>query len=484
MTDRRRRAGRGRIASQWDDVRRTVGALAERLDETVAVARETAIRLAVGPTTVDALEDAFEGLQYEVTDLRRRLDGRNVAAAPGPGVDAALADLDARIARLARVAKAASESAGDRLEEHEAAIAALDGNAEAFENKIAGTIALLESEATAASRAAETLASEIQIELDAVKKRVDGVENAQSSAGRVLSELSGRLEAIERDRQAIAADAARAEIVWAEERAALVARLDSLAAAMTGPPDAQLDAGALVEELAARLERIEHERESAAGVAALVDTWSAELSALEARVDERLSTLAATDTSVVDTRDDAALEELAARVDTLERGRDEAGAELRRTAEVWAAERVALHERVAELAASVVTGPVGMDGVQMGGRELDQLRIGLEGLRMRLAYHERTVAELAGSGDLATRVEEMNDRLDKLQAALLAAPGIGGDEHGAASAQVLGLLDRVERAERTVRDDRDTLLERFERIASRIDWRLQRLESGELSREA
>jgi chromosome segregation ATPase len=325
MTERRRRAGRGRIPTEWGDVGRTLGALADRVDESLAVAREMATRLAVGPTTVDALEDAFEGLQYEVADLRRRLDRRGGTGAPGPGVDAALADLDARVARLARAVNDTSEATSDRLEEQDAAIAAVDGNAEAFERKIARSLARLESEAQAASHAAEALSSEVRAELDQVKSRVDTVEQEQSAAGRVLTELSDRLEAIERDRQAIAADAARAEIVWAEERAALVARFDALAVAMSGPADMQVDAGALVEELAARLERIERERESAAGVAALVDTWTAELSALESRVEERLSSLMTTATGT-DTPhvpvDDAALEELTARVGTLERGRD------------------------------------------------------------------------------------------------------------------------------------------------------------------
>ena len=39
-------------------------------------------------------------------------------------------------------------------------------------------------------------------------------------------------------------------------------------------------------------------------------------------------------------------------------------------------------------------------------------------------------------------------------------------------------MQRIEDAERTRSETRDMMLERMEKVASRMDWRLQRLESA------
>ena len=106
-----------------------------------------------------------------------------------------------------------------------------------------------------------------------------------------LHTLAERLEALERDRLEVASDATYAESAWAQERIALEARLDAIAAAITVERPQAPEVAQLVDELAGRLARIEGERETVADLAALAETWTAELAALEARVDEGLSTL-------------------------------------------------------------------------------------------------------------------------------------------------------------------------------------------------
>jgi hypothetical protein len=82
-------------------------------------------------------------------------------------------------------------------------------------------------------------------------------------------------------------------------------------------------------------------------------------------------------------------------------------------------------------------------------RAFDQLRIAVEGLRMRLAYHEKTVAELAGGRDVDGRIDEMHQ-----------------------------LLRGLESAEEKARSGRASVLEQFERIAARMDHRLHQLETA------
>jgi hypothetical protein len=68
---------------------------------------------------------------------------------------------------------------------------------------------------------------------------------------------------------------------------------------------------------------------------------------------------------------------------------------------------------------------------------------------MRLAYHEKEVAEIAGGRGVDQRIDEMHH-----------------------------LLRRLENAEESVREERDTVLEQLERVASRMDHRLHQLETS------
>lgn len=148
------------------------------------------------------------------------------------------------------------------------------------------------------------------------------------------------------------------------------------------------------------------------------------------------------------------LQALAERLQQVERDRDAMAAQLLRGAESWATERAALQERVGELAARIVTGPVpdAPAGGERDGwptpRAFDQLRIAVEGLRMRLAYHEKEVAEIVGGRSVDERIDEMHH-----------------------------LMRRLENAEESVREERDTVLDQLERVASRMDYRLQQLEA-------
>ena len=251
---------------------------------------------------------------------------------------------------------------------------------------------------------------------------------------------------------------------------------------------------------------MEGERETVADLAALAETWTSELAALEARVDESLSTLEgqgaaaevqADGESTYDAGLAESLDELTLRIERIERDRDAVTDELARTATSWAAERASLQERVSELAARIVTGPMPIGSTEDHGdafaqspQELDRLRIGVEGLRMRLAYHEKTVADLAGSRGVVQRLDELTARLDQLAAIVAAghaqhrhprlehraaAPGPADPRAGD------GRADEPPRRGRALRHEtREKMLDQMEKIASRMDWRLQRLEAAGL----
>jgi hypothetical protein len=157
--------------------------------------------------------------------------------------------------------------------------------------------------------------------------------------------------------------------------------------------------------------------------------------------------------ALLETRSHTSPTDVDLRLADLERDRATVHEQLQRTAEIWKSERVALQERVAELAARIVTGPMpeqleGEASVWPTARAFDQLRIAVEGLRMRVGYHEKTVAELAEERNVDDRIDEMHR-----------------------------LLRRLESARSGVQEEPESALDRIERVALRMDERLQQLEA-------
>ncbi len=298
--------------------------------------------------------------------------------------------------------------------------------------------------------ALETRLDEVHRRIDAVTRElragVASLERQQSALpapyGQQLAlTLGKRLEQVE---GAVAVASALVERTGAEVRDELA----DVAAA------GEIRRRALAEELAElarRLESLEAGQE-AGTLARLAAGWRAELRALDVRLGDELAALRAEmqKRSHLDPKADLALRELIARIEVVEGDRDAITAQLVRGAETWAAERVALQERVAELAARIVTGPIPerSDGGEVTAwptaRAFDQLRINVEGLRMRLAYHEKAVAELA-------EARNVDDRIDDMQR----------------------LLGRLENAGRKVRGESDSVVDQLESIAARMDSSLQ-----------
>ena len=52
------------------------------------------------------------------------------------------------------------------------------------------------------------------------------------------------------------------------------------------------------------------------------------------------------------------------------------------------------------------------------------------------------------------------------------------------NSELHGLTQRLEEAEQSAKADRDKVLTQLERLASSIDWRFRRLESGEADEAA
>ena len=477
----------------------TVQALDERVGTLAGIVSKTEGRRGGHESEIGALEGRLDEVGTRIDDvaLQLRLEIEAIAATPADGsppadVELRFAAFGEQLARLGTVVEDASGAAEQVRTELRVEIAAL---AEAVQRERID-LDLATSEWEARRTALEERMDELAVFATATTKR--GVDEM----GQALNVFSRRLEELEQDRKAVETDATNAEKAWEREHKELEARLDALATSVaegrSQAPGAS-EVAALIDEFAGRLARMEGERETVAELAAQAETWTAELATLEARIDEGLSTLEEHDVGdpaesegdhvAVDGALSESLAELTQRIEHVERDGDSVRAELMRTANSWADERASLQERVSELAARIVTGPMPASTGAIGEpsedttKELDRLRIGMEGMRMRLAYHEKTVSELSGSRTVMQRINELSARVEQLAAAI--ATGVPTPAGAAAGPliqtlgdEASGLMSQIEESERLRTEMRDKMLDRMEKIASQMDWRIQRLETG------
>ena len=262
-----------------------------------------------------------------------------------------------------------------------------------------------------------------------------------------LQELATRIEAMEHGQHAVDREVSRIGSAWADEREALKRELESVAAsvaqAATGERAVPDEISAeLLSQLAAKLEELEHEGTAAAAEISRVEsTWASELGSLEARLQE-IAGATATSTHGPDPHTDERFEELVHRLELLERGAGSSSGE--------------------------ATSDPG---------ELRDIRVLVNGLRMRLASNEKELAALSGSGDVVPRLDDLTVRLSLLErtaAATPQSPPVPGD--GRFRVELRGLELRMQELELSARENRDAVLTQFERLASRLQWRLQQLE--------
>ena len=96
---------------------------------------------------------------------------------------------------------------------------------------------------------------------------------------------------------------------------------------------------------------------------------------------------------------------------------------------------------------------------------------------------EHTVSELSGSRSVMKRIDELSSRLEQLAVAVAAGAPVRAGATPTPLPQdfgvdTSGILDRLDEAERVRTEMRDRMLDQMERIASQVDWRIQRLETG------
>lgn len=298
--------------------------------------------------------------------------------------------------------------------------------------------------------------------LEALDDRVTGLAERLEATGRRLAELERSLLAADERMEALAGAAETLPLLQTEA-AALEARVESLALAVEeAPASAELDELRTI--LAGLSERQARSEDGAAQLEQRVHALADEsaLEALRGAVAEVAGRPAG----------DPAL---AGRLDAL-------GHEVGLLAARPAGDPE-LEVRVTELAAR-------LEGVPPAGArpaapvpdsiepELERILMAIERLGLHIGEHDRALAELMRGRGSTRRLDELSARLDDLAAGLVAAPGPDGTAAGLPSLDAAALRRRVEQMEAALAAEREALLTRIERVASSLEWRLQRLEGA------
>ena len=408
---------------------------------------------------------AHEGFGPALGELAERLDA---TASEHATVAADVARISDALESEHRALRGELEALAGALTEASAA-----DDSERMLGELAARVGSLEGSHVAASADVARVATALQAEHRALQAELEGLTGtlATATAGGMLEELAGRVDSLESDHAAASAEITRFSGLEAEHQA-LRAKLEALASTVAGAsaPTAE-GAGEELTELTARLESVERGGAAIASeVARTAAFWAAELEAIESKVDE----VAAGNKDAAPGKDagtSGVLAELAGRLAAVEGDRMAVSALEQR-----------LEEVAAHLAAvvSVTQDSPAAAAPASAGDELAELRVAVDGLRMRLASSEQELATLVGTRDLAARIEEVSRRLETVERApiALAAPDGGplpGD--GRFRLEIRAVELRMEHAEAAARENREAVLVQLERLAARIEWRFQRLEA-------
>ncbi len=488
-----RPAGDPALPGRLDELAGRVASLAERdtVDRTAAAVAELTTRVDRIAEALAAQPQPDLELPSRIADLAARLDAADPSAAleelrsavrslqERAGAEAALATrVDDLAARLEGISHLASTDDADGLAELAGNLGALTARVEALAERDAldAVRARLDQLADPPPdprlEALDARADELLSRLEELSARVEGISSlASTDGGEGLAELAGTVGALTARVESLADRGALEEL--RAELAGLSRRQDDSDVARR----LELFGGRL-DELAGRVEAVAArergaETDEAAALHAQLERLAERLDLLERQSAEPPTAGAETDV------------ELIARLDALAN-------ELQSARQAWSAERVTLEERIAALAARLDPAAPGDDASAAAEpapaatpagpmeAELERLRMAVERINLHLSERERAIAELVRTRSAEPRVEELAARLAELEQAAPAPAAAGGEGAGGdLHAELRRLAQRVEEAEQAARSDREKVLTQLERMASSIDWRFRRLETGE-----
>ena len=285
-----------------------VSALRKLVEEGSVQLSSVAAAVTVSSERLDARDAELEAMERRFHEASLRVDGlvaeltRALTELPDP--DSTRQLLDTRLDELDRI-RTADRVRVEELADHLASVAtAIESTADrapetrALERRIdelVGWADVAADERAEVSSELSRLAAILEVERAAVRSRLDSLAASQELAigaipadelERRVTGVDGRLEAIERERAALAARVDRLTSAFDTERGSFQTQLEALATALSWTsPKSTVDER--LDELDSRMERLELQEAAVASKVAHATTLvPAALRSLEARLDE------------------------------------------------------------------------------------------------------------------------------------------------------------------------------------------------------
>ena len=431
--------------------------LAGSLDAVSASVASATESISANEIELEAVNRRFEAASAHVDgligDLQQTVSALPAAGAIDPEVEDRLHALGAQVEGATRQLAELETAMTAQWREGATSAAAIEHELADVSQRLANVEHGRDEAIAALDRASETWVEERAWVRDQLEQLAAAVEDARADETLAprLSELAARVEAMELGQESVSAAVARAAEAWDAQRDELKGELEALSTTMSSLP-AQAPAQSaskdddtveLLTELAERLDSLEREKLMVATeISQAQEHWASAIGAIEARLDDVAGATPGV-THVPDTETVERIGELARRLEAVE------------------------HEREATPDAPAVA------------EELRDLRVLMNGLRMRLTSNEKELDALSSRGDVVSRLDDIALRLASLERsaatyAAVPAPVVPGD--GRFRVEMRGLDQRMEQLESAARENRDAVLAQFERLASRLQWRLQQLE--------
>ena len=200
--------------------------------------------------------------------------------------------------------------------------------------------------------------------------------------------------------------------------------------------------------------------------------WEMDRDSLVGEIDTVAGTLREELASIEKREPDSLVEDLVRRIDAVERERETIAAEIAGVSETWASQRSALDERLAEVVTQVAEAEP--------FEEIGLLRTAIDALATRVTSSEEDLAAVAEAPLIVARLDDLTRRLESLETERSVPPvppePVLGD--GRFRVEMRAVELRIDHAEEAARENREAVLVQLERLASRIDMRLDRLETA------
>jgi chromosome segregation ATPase len=432
-----------RLESAVGELHQAVGALTSQVEALDDVASGEAARaleggIAAVGASVEELGHRLASLETSVATTAERSAGKEAELAElGRSIEHARAQTDAVIGDLRASLETIANAGPDPVlvERLDALAQQVDALAAAAETTPAGPDPVLVERLDALAQ-----------QVDALAAQVEAAAAAETTAAGPDPVLVERLDALAQQVDALAAAAettpAGPDPVFVERLEAMAQQLEELAGRVeTGPASEELLNG-----LARRVESLERDIEDTVdkAITRVRAAWELDRDSLVGEMDTVAGTLRAELASLENREPDSLVEELTRRIDVVE------------------------HER--ETIATEIAGR---------NEEISSVRAAIDALVTRISSNEEDLAAVAEAPLIVARLDDLAQRLETLEreksVPAVAPEPVLGD--GRFRVEIRALELRIDHAEETARESREAVLVQLERLASRIDMRLDRLES-------